>query len=75
MELVLSHALERDLYCVVQNGSAMSSAEIPYWCFSVGGAIDAFLEGKSATAQVEIAARTTQIAQAEAAEQNAALVA
>lgn len=75
LELVLSQELERGLYCVVQNGSAMSSAEIPYWCFSMGGAIDAFLEGKAATAQVEIAARTTQIAQAEAAERNAALVA
>jgi hypothetical protein len=73
-ELVLPHELIRGLYCVVQNDSALSGAEIPHWCFSVGGAIDAFLEGKSATAQAEIAARTTQIAQAEAAERNAVLV-
>jgi hypothetical protein len=74
IELVLDRKLERGLYCVVQYASSLPSADIPHWCFSVGGAIDAFLESKSATEQAEIAARTTQIAQAEAAERNAALV-
>lgn len=68
VELVFSQELEHGMYCVTQNDPFLSDTDIPHWCFSVDGAIDAFLEGKSATEQAEIAARTTQIAEAESAE-------